>query len=75
MTALETWLAYPTARQAKPVDPGTLIEALAEAGIGLLHLAGDVIAATGPAEWFTPDNRIELRRRAVALATYLGEVE
>lgn len=71
MGAQATWLAYPEAAQLALANPWGAVERLHEAGVSLLVLRGGVIAATGPAGWFTEGNRLALRQRAAALADYL----
>ena len=67
----ETWLEYPHPEQIALRNAAIAVARLCDAGVSVLALEGGVIAATGPAEWFTEENRLGLRRRAVALASYL----
>ena len=66
-----TWIAYPHPEHISLKNAAIAVSRLHDAGVSVLALEGGVIAATGPAEWFTEENRLGLRRRAVALASYL----
>lgn len=70
---LETWLFYPDTKHLPQKKPAEIVENLQIVGVSLMTLSKGVLAATGPAEYFTSENRLRLRLQVRDIHKYLEE--